>query len=292
MSFTPPPPRPEARSLHGTLRPAEYPAFPGVADGADFNAAWQWCPDWCLANLAHTAYQARADLHATCARIGADDVQVFSHEGARAFCLRHGERHMLIFRGTRASRPQPLPEPLRRRAEALLARLPGRWPSLPAQYRQFLLNDVLADIDFVRVPMGQAQTHRGFTRELRKLWREIVSWLRALGPEGLRRCYVAGHSLGGAMSTITALRVPVAAVVTFGEPRPGLYLEREFKGEPATHRRYVNGNDLVPELPPSTWPFGYAHHGAALRVGDPDSREPLFDHSIMDYADRIALAAG
>jgi len=285
-AFEPPPPRPAARSLRGALRPGQFEAFPGVAGGSAFQAAWAWRRHWCLANLAHAVYQTRLVLAATGERIGADDLQLFERDGARAVLLRHGGLAVLVFRGTVASGTAPVPAALRERTEAMLARLLGRRIHLPARYRQLLIGGVLTDLRVTRVRLGGAAVHRGFAGELRKLWRPLCMAMRALPADAER--YAAGHSLGGALATLAATRRPFREVVTFGEPRVGRDLERAYMGELGSHLRFINGCDPVPRLPPARWPFGYRHHGRALAIGDAGSGEPIYDHGILDYADKIA----
>lgn len=67
--------------------------------------------------------------------------------------------------------------------------------------------------------------------------------------------YITGHSLGGAIALITALRIPVfAACYTFGSPRVcGISGEKYDNGKAIY--RLIHASDIVPNLPLGYWPF-------------------------------------
>jgi pimeloyl-ACP methyl ester carboxylesterase len=180
----------------------------------------------------------------------------------------------LAFRGTQILEPGELNESagdaVRRLAEQGF-RLKS---DFDAGFLRYLTNDVLADLKFRKRPVGNAAIHRGF------LGRD----LRALSD---RKIYATGHSLGGAMATIAALRWPFERVVTFGEPRVGRGITEEFKGSPQSHTRYISGDDPVTKLPPTSWPFAYEHHGIAIKLEPPSGSDVRFDHSMLDYVDNL-----
>lgn len=102
-------------------------------------------------------------------------------------------------------------------------------------------------------PFNNTQVHEGFQDALfpviMDLTEEVV---KQSGP-----LLITGHSLGGALATIlTAMYLErnrrVASLYTFGSPRVGNESFRRQFNERSQHRAYrvVNGNDLVPHVPP------------------------------------------
>ncbi|CAI5468465.1 unnamed protein product [Closterium sp. Yama58-4] len=118
--------------------------------------------------------------------------------------------------------------------------------------------------------LRHARVHRGFysayhfTR-LRPSVVHAVLFLMTILPGSFRVAFT-GHSLGGALATLSALDLQVSydlpssdiRVVTFGSPRVGnaafaTYFRQKVPGS----TRVTNWKDLVPHLPPAT--IGYHH---------------------------------
>jgi triacylglycerol lipase len=125
-------------------------------------------------------------------------------------------------------------------------------------------NDVKADVNALTVVAETVgRVHRGFKREVDDLWPAI----EGLIANEKRDLWFTGHSLGGAMATISAGRcllshIPVdpTGVYTFGAPRVGT--RRYVTSASIDLTRWVNNNDMVPRVPP-TW-MGYRHTGRTL----------------------------
>jgi hypothetical protein len=93
------------------------------------------------------------------------------------------------------------------------------------------------------------RVHLGFSSALKRTWAKIESILEAAEGKPL---FLTGHSMGGALTVLTACRLakmnrPPVAIYTFGSPRVG---DRAFcAGYALPTYRVVNRLDLVPEIP-------------------------------------------
>ncbi len=114
-------------------------------------------------------------------------------------------------------------------------------------------SDIGTDAQAVLVDwQAQGKVHKGFRDALASVWEPIESWLGATGLQ----TWVTGHSLGAALVTLAAARVPQSHLVNFGSPRVGDdVFASQFDGRSV--KRYVDCCDLVTRLPPAF--LGYAH---------------------------------
>lgn len=112
-------------------------------------------------------------------------------------------------------------------------------------------------------PVYPGQVHQGFNAAMEVIWPNM----RGLLPVGARPIWVTGHSLGGALATLAALRLQAAdfsvrAVYTYGSPRVG---DPVFAASyPAPNYRFVNYNDLVPHVPSEQFLLGVPGQGIRL----------------------------
>lgn len=127
-------------------------------------------------------------------------------------------------------------------------------------------NDVKADVNALTVLAETVgRVHRGFKREVDDLWPAIENLIA----DEKRDLWFTGHSLGGAMATISAGRCLLAripanpkGVYTYGAPRVGT--KRYINHARVDLTRWVNNNDIVPRVPP-TW-MGYRHTGRRFYI--------------------------
>ncbi len=115
------------------------------------------------------------------------------------------------------------------------------------------LRDMFTDLQLVLRPWaGAGHVHQGFKDAHAALWPALKQQLPA--PRG--PIFLTGHSLGGALATMTAAlcrtELPshdIAALYTFGSPRVG---DRVFGAalQSVPHFRVVNDLDVIPRLPP------------------------------------------
>ena len=124
--------------------------------------------------------------------------------------------------------------------------------------------DWLIDARFPRVAIaGGGSVHGGFVAALDALWPALEPLL-----EAPRAWWCCGHSLGGALAALAAVRLQhsghrVVGVVTFGQPLCG---DRVFAQRLAALpvARVVNACDVVARLPPAK--LGFEHAGELLHL--------------------------
>lgn len=111
------------------------------------------------------------------------------------------------------------------------------------------------------VPGIPGKVHDGFWQDLSGLWEPIVKEIkRQMYNSGTPLpLYITGHSKGGALSSLAALRLKLeagiapTAVYTYASPRPGnAEFASQYQLEIPDHIRYEYGNDMVPHLVPNS----------------------------------------
>ena len=106
---------------------------------------------------------------------------------------------------------------------------------------------------------GPGRVHVGFRKAFESVWDDADAYLDTVtGP-----LFYTGHSLGGALATLAAVRRPPQALYTFGSPRVG---DADFARVLHTTEntliptyRVVNNRDLVTRVPPLD--FDFMHTG-------------------------------
>jgi hypothetical protein len=138
----------------------------------------------------------------------------------------------------------------------------------------------LADwiLDF-SIHMNANGIHDGFETGVDIVWDTISAMLGDGGPASSDQVVITGHSLGGALAAVAALRLVttsivdlnrIAGIYTFGAPRTGSdkFVEnyRAVDGGRLADRTYrlIHGDDIVPKIPPRERPFAFRHVGCAL----------------------------
>lgn len=120
------------------------------------------------------------------------------------------------------------------------------------------LND--ADAELIQADGTPGRVHQGFWNSLDSLWQqllpEIQKEMTRAGPGAV--LYVTGHSKGGAMANLAAMRLKVergvnAVVCTFAAAHPA---DEDFANAynnffQNTSTRYEYADDIVPHVPPS-----------------------------------------
>jgi triacylglycerol lipase len=147
------------------------------------------------------------------------------------------------------------------------------------------LGDAFDDAGVALVRWSHGSVHDGFRRALERVWAPLGAALTPLAAS--RSVWFCGHSLGGALATLAADRLPATAgVCTIGSPRVG---DRAFAaafdarfGERAA--RYVSDADIVTHVP-TRFPLPYQHVGRLRHItsdGRVTSQAPPLAHFVQD----------
>ena len=191
--------------------------FGGPGGDVDLNKAW-----W-FAELSLLSYTPENDAVSEILRgAGFEGATYVSRKGSHGMLVHDAEKVVLTFRGTNFNDP----------------------------------DNIIIDARVKLVPHGGAgRVHDGFLAAVDRLWPDLEPRLEKLTRD--RDLWICGHSLGGAMATIAAARLPKArALYTFGSPRVG---DQDFVDSLVLPTwRFVNEYDWVVSLPP---PLHYRHVG-------------------------------
>ena len=125
-------------------------------------------------------------------------------------------------------------------------------------------NDIRADANATSaLAETVGKVHSGFKQEVDDLWPQLEEALVS----NQKTLWFTGHSLGGAMATISAGRCFLSHIksmpeglFTYGSPRVGD--KRYINYCDIKHIRWVNNNDIVTRVPPA-W-MGFRHGGREM----------------------------
>ena len=141
------------------------------------------------------------------------------------------------------------------------------------------LRDWVTNLDFDRIETPDGMVHCGFNKAVDRVFEDLLVAVMKFRTQG-QALFLTGHSLGGALATLTTLRLvnagqSVTGLYTFGSPRVGdrTYFDRFNTAlglnaalDTATLDRafrIVNDEDIVPKLPFKA--TGYCHVGEKYR---------------------------
>ncbi|HET9766459.1 MAG TPA: hypothetical protein VFS60_06410 [Thermoanaerobaculia bacterium] len=143
-------------------------------------------------------------------------------------------------------------------------------------------SDIFADANFRLVPWESGgRVNDGFRAALEVIWSAIEPHLATP-----HRLLYTGHSLGAALATLAASRLPPAAIFTIGSPLVGdVDFGRTLAG--VKHHRYVDCCDLVTRVPPSEL-FDYRHTGERRFLDRQGTLRPAFDDDDIQRERRAA----
>ena len=143
------------------------------------------------------------------------------------------------------------------------------------------LRDWVTNLDFDRIETPNGLVHCGFNKAVDRVFEDLLVAVMKFRNQG-QALFLTGHSLGGALATLTTLRLvnagqSVTGLYTFGSPRVGdrTYLDQfntalsqgvnsGLDAAPIDRAfRIVNDEDIVPKLPFKA--TGYCHVGEKYR---------------------------
>jgi len=115
---------------------------------------------------------------------------------------------------------------------------------------------------------SNCKVHNGFYTGYNLVKTAMLSQIQAL--KALYRdapVYITGHSLGGALASLSAPDIkdsygPIAGFYTFGEPRVGNAEFATYLTSVVASYRVIHYGDLVPHVPPES--FGFVHEGTEI----------------------------
>jgi len=182
-----------------------------------------------FAELSRLAYAAPDEVEKIVYEGRLDQCVFIARDGAEAYVFGNRFDCMIVSRGTE----------------------PNQW------------NDIKADANAWTVASEVGRVHSGFHSEVNELWPLLEQQIK----ENQRPMWFSGHSLGGAMAAVCAVRCKISpipsnpqAIFSYGAPRVG---NRSYSSYlKVKHYRWVNNNDIVPRVPPR-W-LGYRHMGQEI----------------------------
>ena len=184
-----------------------------------------------FAELSRLAYASPERVEKIVYEAGLDQCTFIARDGAEAYVFGNRFDCMIVCRGTE----------------------PNQW------------NDIEADANAWTVVSEVGRVHSGFHTEVNELWPLLEQQIK----ENQRPMWFSGHSLGGAMAAVCAVRCKISpipsnpqAIFSYGAPRVGDRSYTSFLK--VKHYRWVNNNDIVPRVPPR-W-LGYRHMGQEIYI--------------------------
>lgn len=184
-----------------------------------------------FAELASICYYNEANVKPLVEQLGFTQSTYYERDGAQAYIFAGATDTVVACRGTE----------------------PNEW------------NDIRADANATTaLAETVGKVHSGFKQEVDDLWPELEEALMS----NKNSLWFTGHSLGGAMATISAgrcflshIEAMPSGLFTYGSPRVGnkRYVNHVKLDH---HYRWVNNNDIVTRVPPA-W-LGFRHCGKEM----------------------------
>ncbi|MCH6255383.1 lipase family protein [Puniceicoccaceae bacterium K14] len=172
-------------------------------------------------------------------KAGYSNIEYFDEKGAFAFLAEDSKNRILIFRGT----------------------------------EQTDKNDIRANLKVSLVKLDQrGRVHRGFKIALGHIEEQINKSLANRENSEPKTLWVAGHSQGGALATLWAIKNQNNAegIYSIGAPRISDKKLTESLNETLPLFRFVNDNDYVPKIPVSLF---YRHIGKTYFISSSGNLE-------------------
>ncbi|MEM1308478.1 MAG: lipase family protein [Cyanobacteria bacterium P01_H01_bin.153] len=258
---------------------AEQIALPTGGEGYQPHTAW-----W-LAQCSRLAYDSKSNIASHLRRVGFDQAYFLDTRGTQGFLALHpGETEpfaVLAFRGTEKNYIDILTDII-------------------------ILRNKLPDVEDKEYGAGPLFAHAGFLQAFQNVWgsalpdtiREHMTACEWIGPRGISNIiyenirnewsplFVTGHSLGGAIATLTAYHAATyhnaIYLYTYGSPRVvNQLLSRKITGTlKGRSFRCVHANDIVPRIPPL---LNYTHIQEVIYFDSAKGRIPAQGNISNDF---------
>ena len=133
------------------------------------------------------------------------------------------------------------------------------------------LADWLDNMDIASTEQACGIFHEGFWESTEDIWGIYSKYKELASGQEQRPLFITGHSLGGAMATVAAVRllhenIPFVGLYTFGQPRAMVRKMIPIVNAQCKDRffRFQNNNDIVTRMPALL--AGYRHGGTQLYI--------------------------
>jgi len=202
--------------------------------GFQFNAnTFNLINAWWLAEVSALVYASKDFVKSRFNMAGLPEVKFFEKQSTECYVANNDNFAIVAFRGSEI------------------------WKKRETFDLKEVLADLQTNVDIWLTDWQQGgKVHRGFKDALEEVWPDLLPYIRKLHDKGCK-IWITGHSLGGALATLSAIRYGSAqGVYTFGSPRVGNEVFR--KHFEVKIYRIVNNDDIVPRVPP---PGKYVHVG-------------------------------
>jgi hypothetical protein len=230
----------------GLYYPQRVDSFVRFKDKPELHLAqsrFDYCQAWWFACFAHLAYHDEDDIRNRLEQHGMQLVKVIQTKQLFCFLGKNNNGYVLAFRGT--------------------------------QYKN--TQDAKTDINFPKIAVSsdfvhnELKVHRGFVAALNSAWDQIEVMLNTRD-ESLPISYT-GHSLGAALAILCAQRIKPSQVYTYGSPKLGNDLFKQYCSDINVHR-VVLCADLVCMLPPKSMRFHAIGEEYFINANDTVSHNP------------------
>jgi triacylglycerol lipase len=185
---------------------------------------------WLFAVLSKLCYLEPKESKPQFKKLGYSNVTYLDHNGSQGYILENRTENIVVCRGTEVSDPR----------------------------------DAIADLKvwYAKEPR-LGFVHAGFRQSVNNLW-DLVK--QHILEDGYKSVFFTGHSLGGAMASLMAVRmlhdpdmIKPQKLYTYGAPRVFSLLSSRLTCAGVDHHRWVNNLDIVPRSPGVL--MGYGHFG-------------------------------
>jgi hypothetical protein len=211
---------------------------------------------WWLAEASTLVYSGEGFVRSRFRKAGLPEVKLFDKQSTQCYVANNDKFAIVAFRGSEI------------------------WKKKEKFDLKKVIADLMADVDIWLTDWEQGgKVHRGFKKALDEVWFDLLPHIRKLYDKGCK-IWITGHSLGGALATLSASRYGIAqGVYTFGSPRVGNEAFKE-KFDVKIYR-IVNNDDIVAHVPPKGL---YVHVGELKFIdGNEIIRDTMIENEPPTY---------